>query len=186
MKIKYKNSSNDYKEFFSFKVNSSNKLKYIMGVAILILILMAIEHESNGKITSEELLKLIMIWGGIGLVFIIFFKKIMLGLAKLELKGNTSLKSDFDLLGEKSLELNDNKLLYKQLIRNEEKEIQIEFYDIKDIVEYKEYIFIVTNSKYGYLNFPIIPNSAFESHNMKLNFMNGITEKLENVYRERI
>ncbi|MGG7076587.1 hypothetical protein [Clostridium sardiniense] len=184
MKIKYKNSSDDYKEFFSFKVNYSKKSKYIMVVAILMLILMAIEQEANGKITSEELLKLIMIDGGLGLLFIIFFNKIMIGLSKLEFKGN--LKSNFDLLGEKSLELNDNKLLYKQLIKNEEKEIQIEFYDIKDIVEYKEYIFILTKNKYGYLNFPIIPNSAFESHNMKLDFMNKITKKLENVYRERI
>lgn len=184
MEINYKNSSNDYKEFFSFKINSLKKERYLIASIILIFIIIGIGMKFNGIMTNRELLKIIIVWGGIGVASIIFFKNIMFSLLKLSLK--LILKSEFDLLGEKSLRLSDNKLLYKQLINNEEKIIEIDFFDIKDIVEYKEYIFILTKDKKGYLNFPIIPNDAFESYNIKLDFINEITEKLGNMYVKRI
>ena len=182
MKITYKNNLKDYNDYFEFNLNNLSKVnKFLVPSIFLIGIIyecinLYYYYKSNNLIYFDRSLKNILIFSILTIIFLIFIKKILWFIFKLDFK--LALKSNKSLFKEKSIELKEEYILYK--IYNSKLRI-IKYDKIKKVVETEDCIYIIRKSvDQSYIKTPIIPKNAFLNKDEKMNLLNLLENKIIN------
>lgn len=175
MKINYSNSFNDYYEYNIFKFNKFNRLKKqkcILVSFLLFCIVLAFLFEYNGYLNKDEALKSTFFAISLMIVIILFLGNILINLFKIDFK--LAEKKNLGLLGKKQIEIKEGMLIYTQ---STGKTFEYNLNDIEEIIENKEYIYIILRNKNSYIDTPIIKNSSFNNSNERANFISLILKK---------
>lgn len=182
LKIIYKNNLKDYNDYFEFNLNNLSKVnKFLVPIIFLIGIIyecinLYYYYKSNNLIYFDRSLKNILIFSILAIIFLIFIKKILWFIFKLDFK--LALKSNKSLFKEKSIELKEEYILYK--IYNSKLRV-IKYDKIKKVVETENCIYIIRKAvDQSYIKTPIIPKNAFLNKDEKMNLLNLLEKKIIN------
>lgn len=182
LKITYKNNLKDYNDYFEFNLNNLSKVnKFLVPIIFLIGIIyecinLYYYYKSNNLIYFDRSLKNILIFSILAIIFLIFIKKILWFIFKLDFK--LALKSNKSLFKEKSIELKEEYILYK--IYNSKLRV-IKYDKIKKVVETEDCIYIIRKAvDQSYIKTPIIPKNAFLNKDEKMNLLNLLENKIIN------
>lgn len=170
MKIVYKNDYNDYTNYITFVQTKLKYSEYFVAAIFIFILISAYIDWINGELTNIHII-LISFAAGIPLIIFLFFHKIY-GL--ISIKKLKYFVASNNILSTKQLEIREKEIVF--IFSNNEIS-KFTFKDIKNIIEFKDYICILRSDVNSLIFTPIIPNSAFENEESKKRFMELISKK---------
>ena len=170
MKIVYRNDYNDYTNYITFVQTKLKYAEYLISCVFIFILISAYIDWFNDKLTNIHII-LISFAAGIPLIIFLCFHKIY-GL--ISIKKLNSFVSLNNLLSTKKLEIKEKEIIFTF---SNDKISKFEFKDIKNILQFKNYICILSSDVNSLIFTPIIPNSAFENEEAKKEFIELLSKK---------
>ena len=164
MKIVYRNDYNDYTNYITFVQTKLKYGEYLISCVFIFILISAYIDWFNDKLTNIHII-LISFAAGIPLIIFLCFHKIY---------GLISIKKLNSFVSTKKLEIKEKEIIFTF---SNDKISKFEFKDIKNILQFKNYICILRSDVNSLIFTPIIPNSAFENEEAKKEFIELLSKK---------
>ena len=180
MKLIYTNTLQNYINYIKFNLNNLSMVNKLLVPSIFLIgiiyecISLYLYYKTNTLIYFDRSVKNIFIFILLAIIFLIYIKKIIWFIFKLDFK--FALKFNKSLFKEKSIELKEDYILYK--IYNLRLRV-IKYDKIKNIVENEDCIYIIRKAiDQSYVKTPIIPKDVFVDEIEKKEFIEFIEKKI--------
>ena len=170
MKIIYKNDYNDYTNYITFVQTKLKYSEYLIACVFIFILISAYIDWFNDELTNVHII-LISFAAGIPLIIFLCFHKIY---GIISIKKLNSFVSSNNILSIKQLEIGEEEIIFTF---SDNVISKFKFKDIKNIIQFKDYICILRSDINSLILTPIIPNSAFENEESKKRFMELISKK---------
>ena len=170
MKFIYTNTIDQYTNCLKVEKLKLKILKKIFPIIFLIIFLIACFFWFNHKITNIQII-LVSFETLIPAIFFLYFPEIYFSISKKIIK---SLILLYKVIPEKELEICESEILYKFSNNQVDK---FSFYNIKNILEFEDSIYILRSDNKSLIYTPIIPISTFENEEAKKEFIELLSKK---------